>query len=156
MPTDLGRRYEIDWRGDPPHMLATDVPIWYRFLEVYGNDFQNLYYDCLLGGPFFTREELEDPMKKMWRANVSKRADAIAELPDGVWIIEVAKGPGLRAIGQLLTYRGLWLEDPKINKLEKMVLVCEVIDQDLIAAAAQVGILTYVMPPPAQRIGVGG
>lgn len=131
-------------------MLKEDVPVWYRFLGRWGEGILALYYDCLLGGPYYTQEQLKDPMTKMWRANVSKRADAIAETADRVWIIEVARAPGLRAVGQLLVYRSLWLEDPKIAKLEEMVLVCELVDQDLIAAAAQVGILPYVMPPPGQ------
>jgi len=150
MPTELGKRFGLDWRGDPPHMLKEDVPVWYRFLEQWGDLILALYYDCLLGGPYFTPEQLKDPMTKMWRANVSKRADAIAETADRIWIIEVAKSPGLRAVGQLLVYRSLWLEDPKIAKPEEMILVCEVVDQDLIAAATQFGILSYVMPPPGQ------
>lgn len=151
MPTELGRKYGLDWRGDPPHMLKEDVPVWYRFLEQWGDGFLALYYDCLLGGPYYTQEQLKDPMFKMWRANVSKRADAIAETSDWVWIIEVARSPGLRAVGQLLVYQSLWREDPKIAKPVELALVFEVVDQDLIAAATQVGIMPYVMPPPSQQ-----
>ncbi|GAH74613.1 unnamed protein product, partial [marine sediment metagenome] len=96
MPTDLGRPYALDWRGDPPHMLKRDVPVWYRFLEKWGTPFLNLYYDCLLGGPFLSPEEKKDPLKWMWRVNLAKRADAIAELENEVWIIEVTTDPGLR------------------------------------------------------------
>lgn len=131
-------------------MLKVDVPVWYRFLERWGDGFLALYYDCLLGGPYFTQEQLKDPMTKMWRANVSKRADAIAETSDWVWIIEVARSPGLRAVGQLLVYRSLWREDPKIAKPVELALVLEVVDQDLIAAATEVGIMPYVTPPPGE------
>lgn len=127
-------------------MLKEDVPVWYRFLEQWGDRFIALFYDCFLGGPYFTPEQLKDPMTKMWRANVSKRADAIAETADRVWIIEVASHPGLRAVGQLLVYRYLWLEDPKISKPEEIILVCETVDQDLIAAAVQAGIIPFVAP----------
>lgn len=146
MPTTLGRSYEIAWRGSPPHMLQPDVPVWYRFLEKWGTLLEALYYDVLLGGPHLTPEQERDPMQRMWRANTSKRADAIGELPGEVWIIEVAQRPGLRAIGQLLTYLALWTEDPKIMKIEIPVLVCELIDTDLIAAATKYGIRVYVMP----------
>lgn len=146
MPTDLGQRYAVDWRGTPPYMLATDVPVWYRFLEQWGHLFQALYYQCLVGGPWYTQEQLLDPMLRMWRATTSKRIDALAETENEIWIIEVAKSPGLRAVGQLQVYRALWVEDPKIAKPEKMVLVCEHVDTDLIAAAAMYGILVYVTP----------
>lgn len=145
MPTELGKPYSLDWRGDPPHMLKTDVPVWYRFLEKYGAPFINLYYDCLLGGPFLTEEEKQDPFKRDWQALLAKRADAIAELKDQVWIIEVAAEPHLRALGQLQTYRVLWLRDPKIEKLEQLILVGERIDPDLIDAAGTYGVQTFLV-----------
>jgi len=145
MPTTLGRPYSLDWRGYPPHMLKVDVPIWYRFLEKYGAPFLNLYYDCLLGGPFLTPEELKDPYMRDWRVLNSKRADAIAELEGEVWIIEVAKEPGLRAVGQVQVYHALWLRDPKIAKIEKVVLVADRIDKDLLDAAGMYGVLTFIV-----------
>jgi len=145
MPTELGKPYSLDWRGDPPHMLKVDVPIWYRFLEKYGSPFLNLYYDCLLGGPFLDVEELKDPYKRDWRILNSKRADAIAELEHEVWIIEVAREPGLRAIGQVQVYRALWLRDPKIMKIERPVLVADTINKDLLDAAGMYGVLTFIV-----------
>lgn len=145
MPTELGRRYSVEWRGKPPQMLEQDHPVWYRFLDKYGQYFISLYYNCLLGGPFLTEKQLEDPMQRMWRFNTSKRADAIAELENEVWIIEVAKYPGLRAIGQLEVYQSLWIEDPKISKPEKLILVCGRIDNDLGFACSQRGIQIYVV-----------
>jgi len=145
MPTDLGKPFALDWRGYPPHMLRHDAPVWYRFLEKWGTNIINLYYDCLLGGPVLTPEEKEDPLKRMWRATLSKRADAIAELENEVWIIEVAPDPGLRIIGQLQTYRALWLRDPKINKIERMILVSATHHIDLFDAAGMYGILIYIV-----------
>lgn len=147
MPTLLGRSYDTLWRGAPPHMLAPDIPVWYRFLEKWGFLFTNLYYDCLLGGPVLSPAQDKDPMWRMWRANISKRADAIAELENELWIIEVSQRPGLRAVGQLLVYLALWTEDPQIPKLEVPVLVCEHLDTDLIASAAKYGIRVNVTPP---------
>lgn len=145
MPTDLKRKYKIDWRGSPPHMLSVDVPVWYRFLEKYGEMFLGLYYDCFLGGPVLTAEEEKDPMKRMWRANTSKRPDAIAETRDEIWLIEVSDNPGMRAVGQLHTYQALWLEDPKIMKIEKMVLVCDRLDTDIGAACGKFGFQVYIV-----------
>ena len=145
MPTDLGKTYSLDWRGDPPHMLKVDVPIWYRFLEKYGAPFLKLYYDCLLGGPYLTPEQMKDPYLKDYRVLNSKRADAIAELEDQVWIIEVAKEPGLRSLGQCQVYRALWLRDPKIKKVEKAVLVADRINVDLLDTAGMYGVSTFIV-----------
>jgi hypothetical protein len=126
-------------------MLNPDIPVWYRFLDVYGKYFSRLFYDCLLGGPFMTEEQLKDPFNRMWRKNTAKRADAIAELDTEVWIIEVASSPGLRAIGQLQVYQTLWMEDTPIRKPERMVLVAERVDADLGAAAGRFGVQVYIV-----------
>jgi hypothetical protein len=146
MPTTLGKSFSVDWRGHPPHMLFPDVPVWYSWLEKYGQFINSLYYDCLLGGPWLSDEQLKDPFTYQWAYNTSKRADAIAETNDEVWLIEVSTSPGLRAVGQLLSYMALWTEDPKIIKPEKMILVCADLDTDLISCAAKYGILVYVTP----------
>ena len=145
MPTELGNVYGLAWRGRPPHMLDLDVPIWYRFLDKYGSAFLALHYDCLLGGPFHTPQQEADPMWRMWRYNTSKRADAIANLSSEVWIIEVSASPGLRAVGQLLVYKSLWLEDPKILKPIQLVLVAAQIDADLAGACSASGIQIYIV-----------
>ena len=145
MPTDLGNPYRIDWRGRPPHMLDPDVPVWYRFLDSYGPYFKRLFYDSLLGGPFMTPEQLADPIMKMWRTNTAKRTDAIAELENEIWIIEVASYPGLRSLGQLQVYENLWREAPGLPGTVRLVLVCERIDQDLGAAAAKQGVMIYIV-----------
>jgi len=145
MPTELGPEYDYKWRGRPPHMLRQDVPVWHRFLDRYGYLFERLYYDCLLGGPYYTEEQLKDPIIRQWRINLSKRADAIAVLKTELWIIEVSEYPGLRALGQLLTYTALWREDPKLDLLDIPVLVCAMVDEDMVASAARYGVRTYVV-----------
>lgn len=145
MPTELGKPYLLSWRGDPPHMLKPDIPVWYRFLAVYGEPFQALYYDCALGGPTLTRQQQQDKMQVMWRGLLVKRADALAELQGEVWIIEVSADPGLRAIGQLISYGVLWKRDPKIDKPLKLVLVARTIEEDLLDVAGVQGIEVFIV-----------
>ncbi len=151
MPTNLGKPFEISYRGRPPHMLDQDIPVWYRFLESYGHLFINLYYDVFVGGPWYSKEKLKDPMFYMWRALTAKRIDALGETKKELYLIEVNSNPGLRAVGQLVVYKKLWLEDPKINKPLKLVLVCSFVDPDLLSAATSVGITAYVMPGTARQ-----
>ena len=145
MATLLRDPYKLDWRGDPPHMLKPDIPVWYRFLEKWGSQFINLWYDVLLGAPLLSSEEEKNSYLRMYRSNVSRRADAIAELDKEVWIIEAASDPGLRAIGQVQVYRTLWLRDPVIRKIERTVIVCEQMEPNLLDAAGMYGILVFVV-----------
>jgi len=145
MPTELGRNYQLIWRGDPPHMLKPDIPIWYRYLAVYGEPFLKLYYDCALGGPTLSAADALDPLKKMWRGLLVKRADAIAELQNEIWLIEVSADPGLRAIGQLITYGHLWSRDPKSDKPVRLVLVSGTIEEDLLDVSSAYGVSIFVV-----------
>lgn len=126
-------------------MLDSDVPVWYRFLDRFAPAFSALYYDILLGGPWLTPEQEKDPLQRMWRYNISKRADAIGVDAGVVWIIEVSSYPGLRAIGQLAVYKALWDEDPKITGPVKLVLVAERLDNDLGAALGIAGIQVFLV-----------
>lgn len=145
MPTTIAQPYGLEWRGRPPHMLMEDIPVWYRFLEREAPAFQKLYYDVLLGGPWLTPDEEKDTLKRMWRFNISKRADVVAETKDEVWIIEVALDPGMRSMGQLMTYKTLWLEDPVIDKTPVMVIVCQRLDPDLAASYGNFGARVFIV-----------
>jgi len=145
MPTVLGPNYSTEWRGNPPHMLAPDIPVWYRFLDAWKHQFITLYYDSLLGGPLLTTDEDKDRMSRMWRALTSKRTDAIAELQDEMWIIEVALFPEMRAVGQLITYDALWKEDPKIDKPVRKILVAQGIDSDVATGLLAVNVTLHLV-----------
>uniref|UniRef100_A0A6M3MCY5 Uncharacterized protein n=1 Tax=viral metagenome TaxID=1070528 RepID=A0A6M3MCY5_9ZZZZ len=112
---------------------------------MYGAPFNKLYYDCALGGPTWPPADALDPLKKMWRGLLVKRADAIAELDKEVWIIEVSADPGLRAIGQLISYGHLWKRDPKIDKPVKLVLVSGTIEEDLADVVSSYGVLIFIV-----------
>ncbi len=145
MPTTLGHEYSTSWRGKPPHMLAPDIPIWYRFLEQHADQFNKLYYDCLLGLARAPKNLPGDAMARMSRALLSKRADAIAETSDETWLIEVSASPGMRALGQLLTYHELWKQDPQISKPIRLVLVADQLDPDISLTYAPHDISVFVV-----------
>ena len=126
-------------------MLTPDIPVWFRFLDVYGGMFQKLYYDSLIGAPRLNAVQELNPLLRMYRHNAARRTDAITELANEVWLIEVADDPGLRSIGQLLAYRVLWIRDPVIQKPEKLVLVAETIEENLLDAASSYGILIFLI-----------
>ena len=90
-------------------------------------------------------DEKNDPMQRMWRALTSKRADAIAELDDEDWLIKVSAYPGMRALGQLLTYHTLWTNDPKIDKPVVMVLVADQIDPDVRLSYTPYGVQLHLV-----------
>lgn len=141
MPTELGPPYLQSWRGKYPRMLPADWPVWDLFLDRNPNLFERIYYDVRIGGVMPGPEIGDEKMRLMFWQNTAKRIDALGELKDEIWIIEVADRPGLRASGQLRVYWNLWFEDPKIHKPTKAVLVCRSVDEDLRRALEYDGVL---------------
>lgn len=131
MPTLLGDPYSPLWRGRYPHMLHDDIPIWNRALDRDAHLFQRIYYDVRLGGVMTNQPGTDRKFRDMFFSVTAKRIDALAELENEIWIIEVAVRPGLRAVGQLMTYVALWFDDPKISKPAFGVLVANAVDADL-------------------------
>ncbi len=134
MATDIGTYYSPLWRGKYPHMLREDYPVWNRFLDKYGEKIQKIYYDVRVGIVGTNTQGFEEKWAKVYRAVSAKRIDALVEFENEVWLVEVASGPGLRAVGQLATYVALYAEDPKIPKPMVPYLVCESLDPDLAKA----------------------
>lgn len=132
MPTELGEPFDIGWKGTPEQMLPADVPLWHAYLEKNAWRFKRFYYNVKVGGPDLSKVQADPKMIKMFYQATAKRIDVLAELENELWIIEVASSPGLRAVGQCLTYLFLWNQDPKINKPAKMVLLAWFLDNDLL------------------------
>jgi hypothetical protein len=121
-------------------MLAADLPVWLRFQERFGNVFERFYFDVLVGGPDWETIKHDPAIAKMWWQLKAKKIDVLAEKKDEIWICEIASRPGIRAIGQLTTYRTLWALDPKIDKPAQCYLICDWCDSDLEFTAMVSGI----------------
>lgn len=148
MPTDLGQEFQITWRGDPQQMLPADVPLWHLFLDKFAWMFDRFYYNVRVGGPDISKIKGDPAIARMWYASTAKRIDAIGETKKDLWIIEVASSPYLRAVGQCLSYKFLWEQDPKINKPARMVLVCYFLDSDLKAVLKHYAVDVIEIPSP--------
>ncbi|MBM4338985.1 MAG: hypothetical protein FJ110_05540 [Deltaproteobacteria bacterium] len=148
MPTDLGEPFEITWRGEPPQMLPPDVPLWHAYLDRAATQFLRFYYNVRVGGPYLENINADESMKRMWYASTAKRIDAIGEKEDEIWIIEVASSPYLRAVGQCLSYKFFWEEDPKISKPARAVLLCYFLDSDLRRVLSNYGVEIITIPVP--------
>jgi hypothetical protein len=148
MPTDLGEPFDITWRGDPEQMLPPDVPLWHLFLDRYAANFQRFFYNVRVGGPDMTNIVADEAMKKMWYDVNAKRMDVLAEKLEEIWIIEVTSGPDMNTVGECLSYKLLWDEDPKISKPTKTVLVCYDLNLDLEKVLKHYGVTIVTMQKP--------
>lgn len=128
-----------------PHMLPADVGLWERFLERYGHEFAGFDYDVHVGGRIERQSQWTDEIYEMGSSLVAKRIDAIGYRPGETWIIEVKPEAGVTSVGQLVTYRILYIS--KFAPIVPLVcvLVCSNILPDEEAVMSHLGFRTYVV-----------
>jgi hypothetical protein len=131
MPTKLGEPYSPLWRGKYPQMLPEDMPVWTKFLDQNPTLFEKIYYNVRVGGIVIEDPAIDQKYKEAYYNVTAKRIDALCELKDEIWIVEVAVSQKQRAVGQLLSYLFLWYEDPVIPKKAVGVFVTQATDSDL-------------------------
>ena len=137
---ELGRAYDPYWKGIPPHMLSSDVPVWTDFLNAYEDQFKHFYYDVALSVRQPPPQAITPSLVALWKKTWGKRIDVVGVKENEVWIIEVASNAFLRAIGQILTYYQLWIVKPPLPFPVKPFIVCRTIDEDVAYTAEQYGI----------------
>jgi hypothetical protein len=105
-------------------MLPADVAVWDRFLDKHGFGFVGFRYDVHVGGEIEKRDEWTEKTIQMASWLAAKRIDAVGYKAGETWIFEVKPEAGVTAVGQLVTYRMLYIEKYRpIGRLE-CALVC--------------------------------
>lgn len=92
-----------------PHMLPIEVELWGRFLLGHGGEWVRFEYDLHVGEGIPVSPEWPENIKAMAYAVTAKRIDAVGFRPGEVTIFEVKPDAGLAAIGQLISYRELYV-----------------------------------------------
>lgn len=105
-------------------MLPADVGVWDRFLDSHGYGFTGFRYDIHVGGEVERISGWTDKIYHMASWLAAKRIDAVGYKAGETWLFEVKPEAGVTAVGQLVTYKMLFLEKYRpIGRLE-CALVC--------------------------------
>jgi len=139
----LGDPLSPAWRGRPPAMLDDDVPVWFRFLDRYAQEYTEFFYNVRIGTPPNVPEHYEEQYKKDIQYLGMKRIDAVGIKADSTDIIEVAKIAGMRTLGQVRTYIDLWNFEKTTFPPSRAVIVSEIMDPDLESTIRSLGIILY-------------
>ena len=122
------------------HLLPLERPIWARYLASTTEEFLSLTYDLHLGEGAPVDPVWSEGTKAIVAAVSRKRVDVVGETLDSVIIFEVKPRAGMGAMGQLLTYRELYLREHRPTKPLRMVVVCERVEPDVPGIYGQYGI----------------
>lgn len=89
-------------------MLQDEARIWTKFLRGTELNFIRIDYDVHLGAGILPVPGEPSFMKVLKLAVTRKRADAVAETAEDLWLFEVKPRISMSALGQLITYFELY------------------------------------------------
>jgi len=128
-----------------PHMKASEVVLWDRFLEHVPWAIQSIRYDVRLGEGARLPEGSPEWVKRMAWSLSTKRIDAVVETSHEIIIVELKDRAGLSAVGQLLGYLALYIKQYRPKKPIRLALVCARVAPDMDAILPEYGIETYLV-----------
>jgi len=129
-----------------PRMSSEDTQIWKRFLSQFGENFSSFDYDFKVGDGVTPDLPIPEKFLNDFKELTKKRIDALGYNPSGVTIFEVKPRAGTSALGQLLTYKNLFVKSyPGVNVIA-LVLVCELATDEEVQLYQQYGIQIFILP----------
>ncbi|MGH7751465.1 MAG: hypothetical protein ACREN5_01500 [Gemmatimonadales bacterium] len=92
-------------------MREVDMPLWNRFLELYGGLWEAFEYDVRVGPASGAARGFDPETQAVFESLTKLRIDAVGFARDGTWLFEVKPFAGIGTVGQLVGYRDLYLRD---------------------------------------------
>ncbi len=106
-----GQRFPPEWRGRYPHMREVELPLWNRFLDLYGKLFEGFEYDVRVGPASGAAAGFDAQTQAVFHDLSRVRIDAVGYRVGEVWLLEVMPYAGMSALGKLLSYAELFFVD---------------------------------------------
>lgn len=125
-------------------MSPEDFDIWKRWQPTIQADTIALYFDVGLGLPDTLPQSDDSAQLSGWIRNTQKRADVIIERQKDVWLVELRFNAQSSAVGRLLTYQQLLIDDNPFSLTIVPYLVTNKFDSEVRRVAEALGI-TYLV-----------
>jgi len=113
-----------------PHLMPNEIPIWEKFLALYGNEFSDFRYDVRVGKGVDPGPKYDPKWRQLAIQLTQKRIDAVWRRDGVVYIFEVKPQAGLSALGQLLSYRILYRETFRYRGPLRLAVVTDRLNDD--------------------------
>lgn len=115
-----------------PHMLAEDTAVWSKYLADPVIAIREVWYDVHVGQGMLLPVGASDLDKRIAAGVSRKRIDVVADVQGVLWVIEVKPAANMVALGQVLSYTRLFIEEYRPTQEVRAVVVCDRIDEDLL------------------------
>lgn len=115
-----------------PHLSVEDTPIWTRFLSRFADIYDAFDYDVRVGPGRLAPETFNKEDAALYRLLTQKRIDAVGHIAGDVHLFEIKPVADGLTLGQILTYRALFIATFPDERLTLTAVVCAHIDSDVI------------------------
>lgn len=145
MPTNLGNPVPRKTERDLPGLVQPEAQIWNRWRHNLPSGVINVYANVRIGRGRVGLGSFTEDETRLWLLDTQKRIDVILEFYDKMWIVELRRVAGAGALGRLMMYKLLYLDDPVLEKRIDLVLVSDSEDREVKRTATMIGIKYIVV-----------
>lgn len=138
-------RVPYERRHRYPHMLPADVEIWDRFIDTHPGFFDAVDYDYHVGDGVEVDPDWPPEIQMMAKTLSQRKIDVLGFNDGGLSIVELKPWPGVGAIGQLLSYRELYIKDNPDSIVPELVLITNNIARDIQFLLDKFEITSYIV-----------
>lgn len=132
-------------RNSYPHMSVADTQIWNRFLAKFPDAYERVQYDFHVGNPPPFNPLLDDGTDANQDMLYKLRIDVLGHNGANIDVIEIKPNAGASAIGQLTSYKKLYVRDEEPTGRVQMVLVTDVLKPNMDFLCEQEGIKLIIV-----------
>lgn len=124
-----------------PHMLAEDTAVWSKYLAAPVVPITEVWYDVHVGRGMVPAADADGMLERIARGISRKRIDVVAKVPKGLWVVEIKPFGGMQALGQVVSYWRLFVEEFEPAVEVWPVIVCAEADGDLLGEFDSLGVV---------------
>ncbi len=128
-----------------PHMMPEDYATWTEYLGRNEGLIEEVWYDVHVGQAVKVPDGMPAWMERVAAGVSRKRIDVVARSGNVLRIIEVKNGANMESLGQVLTYRTLFIKEyEEFGRVLPMVIAMTA-DLDIMETASALGVVVVAL-----------
>lgn len=131
----LGPGEKPEVRAKYVHLWQKDYATWTAFLQSKAMNLEEVWYDVHVGRPMDVPKGSPEYMQDVVDGVSRKRIDVVGRVGAGLFIIEIKPEANMKAIGQVVTYTNLFIQEFTITGPVQAMIVATTCDADILETA---------------------
>lgn len=128
-----------------PGMLPREIIVWRQWLKLHEHEYDHFDYNTRIGQGHDPGPTWPENYRRMAIMNSQKRVDVVGWKGQEPTIIEVKDRAGASAIGQLVTYKPIWVQTFPDLPPPRLALVVNRLQPDILPIIQVAGIQLFIV-----------